>query len=192
MVPPGQYAAAKAHGVLLTAGTDTPFPWIIPGISFHEELRLLEDAGIPTPAVLRIATLNGAAALRQDTQIGSIEPGKCADLVILHANPLEHIRNTEQIEWVIQGGKLLSQERNPTRRDLIPFSDASPLIVISADCRNISSFSPPLLVEESIMRPGRIFYSRPLRIAAITRGLRRPCMMATTHSGFLSGAYAIR
>ncbi|HUB35042.1 MAG TPA: amidohydrolase family protein, partial [Bryobacteraceae bacterium] len=54
------------HGVLLTAGTDTPFPWIIPGISLHEELQLLSHAGLPTPAVLRTATVNAARALRRE------------------------------------------------------------------------------------------------------------------------------
>jgi imidazolonepropionase-like amidohydrolase len=96
-----QYAAAKAQwpkllalvklmydrGVLLTAGTDSPFPGIIPGISFHEELRLLAKAGIPPAGILRMAIINGAVALRRDSQIGTVEPGKRADLVVLRANP---------------------------------------------------------------------------------------------------------
>ena len=92
------------RGVLLTVGTDTPFPWIVPGVSFHEELRLLEDAGIPSTAVLRMATINAGLALKRN--IGSLEPGKEADLLILDANPLDALRNTEQIEMVMKGGKL--------------------------------------------------------------------------------------
>jgi imidazolonepropionase-like amidohydrolase len=115
---PGQYHAARAQwpkllafvklmydrGVLLTAGTDTPFPWILPGVSLHEELRLLAEAGIPTAAILRMATINAGVALKQN--IGSIEPGKEADLVILGANPLEALENTERIEIVMKAGRI--------------------------------------------------------------------------------------
>jgi imidazolonepropionase-like amidohydrolase len=90
-------------GVLLTAGTDTPFPWIVPGASFHEELRLLGDAGIPPASVLRIATYNAGVALRQN--IGAVEAGKEADLVVLSANPLDSLANTERIELVLKAGR---------------------------------------------------------------------------------------
>ena len=117
---PGQYRAARAQwpklpalvklmydrGVLLTAGTDTPFPWIVPGVSFHEELRLLAEAGIPAAAVVRMATINAGLALKQN--IGSVEPGKEADLVVLAANPLESVQNTERIEIVIKAGHVYS------------------------------------------------------------------------------------
>jgi imidazolonepropionase-like amidohydrolase len=56
-----------------------------------------------------MATINGAVALRRDSQIGTVERGKRADLVVLRANPLEDISNTEQIEWVIQGGRVFGQ-----------------------------------------------------------------------------------
>ncbi len=60
-----------------------------------------------TPAeIIAIATINGAKYLGLDTQIGSIEPGKLADLVILNANPLEDIKNTRKIESVMQNGFL--------------------------------------------------------------------------------------
>jgi imidazolonepropionase-like amidohydrolase len=114
-----QYRAARAQwpkllalvklmydrGVLLTVGTDTPFPWIVPGVSFHEELRLLAEAGIPAAAVLRMATMNAALALRQN--IGSVEAGKEADLVVLGANPLQSLDHTERIELVIKGGRIV-------------------------------------------------------------------------------------
>jgi len=120
---PEQYRAAKAqwpkllafvkllfdHGVVLTAGTDTPFPWIIPGVSFHEELRLLSEAGIPNAAILRSATLNAAGALHRERTIGSIEVGKRADLVVLGGNPLDRIANTEQIQFIIKGGRVFRQ-----------------------------------------------------------------------------------
>jgi imidazolonepropionase-like amidohydrolase len=92
------------RGVLLTVGTDTPFPWIVPGVSFHEELRLLADSGIPTAAVIRMATINAGLALNQN--IGAVEPGKDADLLILAENPLVSLQNTERIEMVIKGGRI--------------------------------------------------------------------------------------
>jgi imidazolonepropionase-like amidohydrolase len=119
----GQYRAARAQwpkllalvkrmydsGVLLTAGTDTPFPWIVPGVSFHEELRLLEGAGIPRAAVLRMATLNAAIALKQN--MGVVEAGRDADLVVLGANPLEALENTERVEMVMKAGRVYGVRR---------------------------------------------------------------------------------
>jgi imidazolonepropionase-like amidohydrolase len=76
----------------------------VPGVSFHEELRLLAEAGIPAAAVVRMATINAALALKQN--IGSVEPGKEADLVVLAANPLESLQNTERVEIVIKAGQI--------------------------------------------------------------------------------------
>ena len=94
------------RGVLLTVGTDTPTPWIIPGLSFHEELELLHDTGIPPADLLRMAPWNGARALGKEDR-GAVKPGLRADLVVLRANPLAEIRNTREIELVIQGGKIV-------------------------------------------------------------------------------------
>jgi len=94
-------------GVLLTTGTDTPTPWIVPGASVHDEMLLLEQAGIPRAEVLRIATRNAAVALHRDAEQGTIERGKVADLVVLGADPLADLRNTRRIEMVIQRGKLI-------------------------------------------------------------------------------------
>ncbi len=99
------------RGILLTAGSDLPNPWVIPGVSFHEELQLLADAGIPPLDVLQIATANGARALGIDAEAGTIEVGKRADLVVLAANPIDDIRNTRSIEWVMLGGVAFKPER---------------------------------------------------------------------------------
>ncbi|HEU4523262.1 MAG TPA: amidohydrolase family protein [Thermoanaerobaculia bacterium] len=117
---PEQYAAAKAawprllaltklfsdRGVLLTVGTDTPTPWIVPGASFHAEMELLASAGIANAKVLQMATRNAAIALRRD-DIGLIRPGAYADLVVLTLDPVADIRNTRSIEIVIFRGKRL-------------------------------------------------------------------------------------
>ena len=97
-------------GVLLTAGSDFPNPWVIPGVSLHEELSLLVEAKIPPLQVIKIGTYNGATALGLDRELGSVEKGKQADLLVLRADPSVDIRNSRSIEWVIRGGELLKPE----------------------------------------------------------------------------------
>jgi imidazolonepropionase-like amidohydrolase len=119
---PEQYAAAKKswplllalqkkmfdRGVEMIVGTDTPTPWIVPGASVHDEMKLLSDAGIPPLAIIRMATFNAARALRREKEFGSIAPGLRADLVVLSKNPLDSIGNTRAIESVIQNGNVLT------------------------------------------------------------------------------------
>lgn len=101
-----QELTGKLHraGVPLLVGTDSPEPQVTPGFSLHQELEMLVESGLSPAAALQAATLNNAAALRQETHLGSISPGKLADLVLLTANPLEDIRNTRRIDVVIRGG----------------------------------------------------------------------------------------
>lgn len=88
------------------AGTDTPEPFVPPGYSLHQELELLVESGLPPTAALAAATVNNARALNQQHRLGTIAPGKLADLVILDADPTTDIRNTRQIRTVIRGGLL--------------------------------------------------------------------------------------
>lgn len=92
------------EGVLLGAGSDVGMPWMTPGASFHRELELLVEAGIPVEAVLEIGTRNGSHFVYRSDEIGTIEEGKLADLVVLGADPLEDIRNTRSIEIVMKDG----------------------------------------------------------------------------------------
>ena len=94
-------------GVQLVTGTDTPTPWIVPGASLHDELRLLADAGIPPLAILRMATFDAARALRREKEFGSIAPGLRADLIVLSKDPLASIANTRAIEQVVHRGELV-------------------------------------------------------------------------------------
>ncbi|MEX0977272.1 MAG: amidohydrolase family protein [Pirellulales bacterium] len=94
-------------GVPLLVGTDSPEPQVTPGFSLHQELELLVGSGLPPAGALQAATLHNAVALKQAEHLGSIEPGKLADLVVLSANPLDDIRNTRRIDAVIRGGKVL-------------------------------------------------------------------------------------
>ncbi|HAA11912.1 MAG TPA: hypothetical protein DCE41_09510, partial [Cytophagales bacterium] len=99
-------------GVLLTAGTDANNPWIVPGDSFHQELVLLRDCALPNEEVLKIATWNGAKLLGIENRVGSIAPGKEADLVLLSENPLKNIEATRTIEQVIRDGELVERHQN--------------------------------------------------------------------------------
>lgn len=93
-------------GVTLVAGCDTS-PRVPPGFSLHDELALLVEAGLTPMQALQAATLTPARVVSRDKDLGSIETGKMADLVLLDANPLDDIRNTQRIAAVVVGGKLL-------------------------------------------------------------------------------------
>ena len=93
-------------GVLLLAGTDVGIPTLVPGVSLHEELVLLVEAGLTPLEALRAATLNPVRVLSLADALGTIESGKLADLVLLQANPLADIRNTQRIRAVVANGRL--------------------------------------------------------------------------------------
>ena len=103
-----------SFGGRLGVGTSSPGPWLIPGQSLHRELALLVAAGLsPMEAIVR-ATSGNAAILQADS-LGIIAPGKSADLVILTANPLADIHNSESIENVMVRGNLLLVETITSR-----------------------------------------------------------------------------
>lgn len=92
-------------GGKITLGTDHPSVGeYIPGFSAHREMEALNAIGIPNADVLRIATVNGAEALRMSDKLGSIAVGKLGDLFVVTGNPLVDITNTRNIQWVIKGG----------------------------------------------------------------------------------------
>jgi hypothetical protein len=97
---------AKKAGVVLLAATDVDIPMGVPGLSLHEELVRLVEAGLTPLEALQAATLNPARVLGRADSLGRIEPGKLADLMLLDANPLENIRNTQKIGAVVADGQL--------------------------------------------------------------------------------------
>lgn len=97
-------------GVPFMAGTDTaPGVYIMPGFSLHDELANFVEAGFTPMEALQVATSNPAKFLDAESSFGSVEPGKTADLVLLNANPLDDIRNTQKIAAVVANGRLFDR-----------------------------------------------------------------------------------
>lgn len=92
------------RGVTLLVGTDAPEPFVPPGFSMHQELQMLVEGGMTPAAALKAATINVARAVNQEQHLGTIAPGKLADLVILDADPTQDIRHTRRIHRVVRGG----------------------------------------------------------------------------------------
>jgi len=95
--------------VPMMAGTDAMNPYCFPGFGLHDELALLVGSGLTPLAALQLATINPARFLGRSAELGTIEPGKIADLVLLRADPLADIHNTTQIEGVWLRGKYFDE-----------------------------------------------------------------------------------
>ena len=103
--------AMHKAGVQFLAGTDTPpGVYIFPGFSLHEELQRFVAAGFTPMEALQTATLNPAKFLGMEDKLGTVEKGKLADLVLLDANPLDDIRNTQKIIGVVANGRYFSRK----------------------------------------------------------------------------------
>jgi len=76
-------------------------------------MQMLADAGVPPMEVIRSATIYGAELVRKERELGTVEPGKLADLVVLSKNPLEDMANTRALETVILDGKIVDTAFHP-------------------------------------------------------------------------------
>jgi imidazolonepropionase-like amidohydrolase len=101
-------AAGRAHalGVPLVLGTDAGNPVIFHGLAVHRELELLVRAGLTPMQALSAATSVAATKVGVQDTLGTVEPGKDADLLILEADPLKDIANTRRIGLVVKRGAL--------------------------------------------------------------------------------------
>ncbi|MDP1568928.1 MAG: amidohydrolase family protein [Vicinamibacterales bacterium] len=99
-----ELAFARAGG-LLAAGTDpTGGGGVVPGFSNHRQLELLVEAGFTPVEAIMIGTLNGAKAMGLDARVGSIAPGKQADLLVIRGDPSRTIADVRQVETVFRLG----------------------------------------------------------------------------------------
>ncbi|MCL6265527.1 amidohydrolase family protein [Flagellimonas myxillae] len=98
-------------GVKLLAGSDSGAynSYTYPGISLHQELELMVENGISPLDALKTSAYNGAKFLHQESDYGTVQEGKVADLVLLEGNPLEDIRVTRKIFAVCKGGSLFEK-----------------------------------------------------------------------------------
>jgi imidazolonepropionase-like amidohydrolase len=99
----------RRSGVEFLAGTDTLKPYLVPGFSLQDELFLLVDAGLSPLEALQAATINPARVLGIK-DLGTVEQGKLADLLLLDADPLLDIRNTAKIAAVVSAGRLFDRQ----------------------------------------------------------------------------------
>ncbi len=85
----------------------------VPGSIIHEEMAIFQEAGIPQMRILQGATSWVAEAMRVSNRIGTVTPGKLADILIVNADPLADIKNMRNIDSVIQNGKVISRDFTP-------------------------------------------------------------------------------
>lgn len=100
---------AHAAGVRIVAGTDAPDSYVFPGFAIHDELAELVRAGLTPVDALRSATIDAASFTGEAADYGSIEMGKVADMILLDANPLADIQNTNKIAAVFFNGQYLDR-----------------------------------------------------------------------------------
>lgn len=91
-------------GCILTTGTDQVGFTLLPGYSIWREMEIFSEAGMPPMEVLKAATWNGAYAIGRSDLLGSLEPGKLADFVVLTSDPLQDISRVREVHRVVKGG----------------------------------------------------------------------------------------
>jgi imidazolonepropionase-like amidohydrolase len=93
---------------------------ILPGLSLHYEMQMVADTGIPPMKALQGATLWAAESIGQAKDLGSIEPGKLADIIVVEGNPLSDIGATKNVRTVIKDGKVVDTKYDPRFVNPIP------------------------------------------------------------------------
>jgi len=86
-------------GIPIVGGTDG-----FAGYTLHRELELYEKAGIPSAKVLQLATLGAARVVKRDKELGSIAPGKLADMILVDGNPAAHVSDIRRVRTVVKDG----------------------------------------------------------------------------------------
>ncbi len=114
---------AEAGGKVISA-TDAGF---MPGLSMHYEMQMVSDIGVRPMTIIQGATLWPAEAIGQAKDLGSVEPGKLADIMVVEGNPLSGHRDDENIRMVIKDGQVLDTTYDPRFVNPLPRPvDAAP------------------------------------------------------------------
>ena len=129
----------------MVVGTAAPNP--IPGISVHRDMQLMVDAGMPPMKALQAATKNIAEMTRKTADLGTLEAGKYADLLILDGNPLEDISNTQKIAQVMKGGKIIDRRYSSDFRNPLPTTEVTDDVSHNSPTPTITEIDPPVALE---------------------------------------------
>lgn len=108
-------AALSAAGMPVIAGSDG---WVL--FSYQRELELDAEAGIPASKVLQAATLGAARLMKRDVDLGSLAPGKLADLVLIRGDPTLRISDIRRVDIVIKDGLVFSGPALRAAAGLLP------------------------------------------------------------------------
>ena len=166
----------------------------VQGLASHWEMKLLADGGMSNHDVLRVATIMGAEAIGHDSDLGSIEAGKLADMVILSRDPLADIEATQDIEQVMRGGVLYDgftlDEVWPTPRARpMPWklrkttSPATAIADIEVAVREAMDRTSTPGVAVGVVHDGEVLMSKGFGVANIETG-----STVTTETMFQSGS----
>ena len=197
--PPEDYnarEAAEGANAILQAGGHVALGGHgeVQGLSNHWEMELLADGGMPNHDVLRVATLYGAEALGYAADLGSVEAGKLADLVVLNRDPLADITATQDIQLVMKGGVLYEaptlDEVWPTPRShRLPWSLERPsepgaaIANIEATVRRTMEEARIVGMAVAVVRDGEVVLAEGYGMANLETGTR-----VTTETMFQSGS----
>ena len=111
---------SEAGGRVLAATDTGCCTQIVPGLSLHYEMQMLTDMGITPMKAIQGATLWSAEVIGQQKDLGSIEPGKLADFVVVEGNPLTDLSATRNVRMVIKGGEVVDTAYDPKWTNPIP------------------------------------------------------------------------
>jgi imidazolonepropionase-like amidohydrolase len=118
--------ALRDAGARILLGTDTPNPFVLPGVSAHEELENLVAAGLTPYEALRAGTRDAAEFMEKSGEFGTVASGMRADLLLLDADPLADVANTREITGIMLRGQWLPAERLQHMLDDMVASFATP------------------------------------------------------------------
>jgi imidazolonepropionase-like amidohydrolase len=104
----------REAGIPMAMGTDAGNPGTAPGPSVYREMEGMQRAGMTAAEVFASATIVAARAMGRDAELGSVSPGKLADLVVFDADPTVDIANARRVRMVMKGGALYG------RSELLP------------------------------------------------------------------------
>jgi imidazolonepropionase-like amidohydrolase len=111
---------SEAGGKVLAASDTGCCEQIVPGLSLHQEMQMIADAGVTPMKAIQGATLWAAEVIGRDRDLGSVEPGKLADLTVVDGNPLTDLRATRNVRMVIKGGEVMDTAYDPNWSNPIP------------------------------------------------------------------------